>query len=328
MVSDNQLYLAPFQGITGHTFRKVYACHFRGINKYYTPFFSKIDHDTRLSARKEKELQHLRNEFPELVPQILSKDPAEILRFARICESRGFKELNWNLGCPFPQVAHKKRGSGMMPYPDLVNDILEKVMPSIPLKFSIKCRLGYEHPDEIFEMIPVFNQFPIHELTLHGRIGRQLYSGSVDMDRLLKVIPLLRIPFVFNGDILSKSTFDAASKQMPGVNKWMIGRGVLINPFLPADIKGVIDYPDRRAKLRLFMDDLYYAYRVDMNDRLTILNVLKEYWGFLFQWFENPQKVTRIIKKVKTFDEYEDAVKRIFETEEFRENDGTVLPVI
>lgn len=328
MVTGNQLYLAPFQGITGHTFRNIYAFHFRDINKYYTPFFSKIDHDTRLSVRKENELQHPGKDFPELVPQILSKDPDEILRFARICKSRGFNELNWNLGCPFPQVANKKRGSGMMPYPELVNEILEKVIPTIPLKFSIKCRLGYENPDEIFKMIPVFNQYPIHELTLHGRIGRQLYSGSVNMDCVLKVIPLLRMPFVFNGDILSKNDFNTAKELIPGVNRWMIGRGVLINPFLPADIKGIKDTSNRQAKLRTYMDDLYFAYRVEMKDRLTILDVLKEYWGFLFLGFENPQKVIRIIRKVKTFDEYEYAVKRIFEMEEFKENDGTVLPVM
>lgn len=306
------LYLAPFQGVTGHTFRQVYSHHFKGVNKYYTPFFSKIDHDTRLSAKKEHELQHLRDNPIEVVPQILSKDPEEILRFARICESRGFKELNWNLGCPFPQVADKKRGSGMLPFPEMVEEILEKVMPHIPLKFSIKCRLGYESPEEINALLPVFNSYPISELTVHSRIGRQLYSGIADNHAFERLIPQVKTKLVHNGDLIDYSDFVNLSSRMPSIDSFMIGRGILSNPFLPGDINGH-EFLDRKAKLKSFMDDLYFAYRRDMNDRLTILNVLKEYWDYLCNWFDNPHKVLKIIKKVKTFDDYEDAVKEVFD---------------
>lgn len=314
MNSTHQIYLAPFQGITTHTFIRVYSAHFPFITKYYTPFFSKIDHDTRLSSRKELELQHLGTGLPEVVPQILSKDPAEILRFARICQSRGFHELNWNLGCPFPQVAYKKRGAGMLPYPEFVNEILDQVMPSMSLKFSIKCRLGYSNKDEILELIPIFNQYPLHELTIHGRIGRQLYSGVSDNDMLAYIKPLISVPFVHNGDIFSVQDFETVSSKIPDNTKWMIGRGILYNPFLPEDILQKETEYDRLQKLHSFINDLYLAYRFDMQERLTILNVLKEYWDYLVNFFENPQKVKRMIKKVKNFDEYEEAVKSIFES--------------
>lgn len=318
MKPDIQLYLAPFQGITPHTFRRVYAQHFKNVTKYYTPFFAKIDHESRLSARKVFELQHLEASSAEVVPQILSKDPAEILRFANICESMGFRELNWNLGCPYPQVADKKRGSGMLPYPELISDILDKIMPFIPLKLSIKCRLGYENPKEFISLIPVFNSFPIHELTVHARIGKQLYSGQADNHFLLQQLPLIKVPFVHNGDIFTTGNFTQISGLMPDVNRFMIGRGILGNPFLPDEILGSENFPDRKIKLHRFLDDLYFGYRHDMSDRLTLLNVLKEYWDYLVNWFENPEKIKRIIKKVKTFDEYEDAVKRIFQ--EFEES--------
>lgn len=318
MKPDIKLYLAPFQGITPHTFRRVYAQHFENVDKYFTPFFAKIDHQSRLSARKEFELQHLASVSAEVVPQILSKDPDEILRFAHLCAARDFSELNWNLGCPYPQVADKKRGSGMLPYPDMISDILEKVMPAMPLKFSIKCRLGYHNPEEIINLIPVFNSFPIYELTVHARIGKQLYSGQADNHFLLQQLPLIKVPFVHNGDIFTTGNFTQISGLMPKVNRFMIGRGILSNPFLPGEILKTDNFPDRKIKLHRFLDDLYYGYRSDMNDRLTLLNVLKEYWDYLVNWFENPEKIKRIIKKVKTFDEYEDAVKRIFQ--EFEES--------
>lgn len=318
MKSDVQLYLAPFQGITPHTFRRVYAQHFDNVDKYFTPFFAKIDHQSRLSARKEFELQHLGSTSAEVVPQILSKDADEILRFAHLCASRGFSELNWNLGCPYPQVADKKRGSGMLPYPNMITEILDKVMPTMPLRFSIKCRLGYEKPEEIFNLIPVFNAYPIHELTVHPRIGKQLYSGQADKKFLLQILPLIKVPFVYNGDIFTFGDFAQLSGLIPDVNRFMIGRGILSNPFLPGEILNADHFPTRKIKLLRFLDDLYFGYRSDMNDRLTLLNVLKEYWDYLTNWFENPEKVKRIIKKVKTFDEYEDAVKRIFQ--EFEES--------
>lgn len=314
MDNTYNLYLAPFQGVTGHTFRQVYSRHFKGINKFYTPFFSKIDHETRLSDRKIHELQHLNDKSVEVVPQILSKEASEIIKFAHICQNLGFKELNWNLGCPYPRVADKKRGSGILPYPEMINDILEQVMPQMPLKFSIKCRLGYENPDEILNIIPVFNSFPIHELTVHSRIGRQLYSGVADNNAFERLIPLVKSTLVHNGDLLSYSDFKELSTRMPSIDSFMIGRGVLSNPFLPEEINGYDQTIDKKSRLKTFMDDLYFGYRKDMNDRLTSLNVLKEYWDYLSNWFDNPHKVSKTIKKVKTFDEYEDAVKDVFTT--------------
>lgn len=315
MNKDARIYLAPFQSITTHTFRRVYCRHFAGVSKYYTPFFAKIDHDTRLSERKQLELQLLAPGLPEVVPQILSKDPVEIMRFARICERIGFKELNWNLGCPHAQVADKKRGSGLLKYPDMVEDILSEVMPLMPLKFSVKCRLGYESKDEILKLIPIFNKFPLHELTIHGRIGRQLYSGDSDNHTIKHLLPMLDIPFVHNGDINTLQNFRDVSSLLPKVHTWMIGRGILSNPFLPEEIMGIEHLMDRKTRLNSFLHDLYFGYRQDKNDRLSVLDLLKEYWDYLEHWFPEPQRVKRLIKKARTFSEYEDAVYRVMQNE-------------
>ena len=39
------LSLGPFQGITDAPFRNVFKRHFRGIDKFYTPFFTGIQKD-------------------------------------------------------------------------------------------------------------------------------------------------------------------------------------------------------------------------------------------------------------------------------------------
>jgi len=309
----HKIYLAPFQGITGVTFRRVYVKHFQGVDKLFTPFFTTIHHSNKLPARKLAELGNPSENGIEVVPQILSKDADEIIRFARFCENLGFSEINWNLGCPYPQVANKKRGSGMLPYPEMIDEILQKVMTETVVRFTIKCRLGYFSTNEIFELIPVFNRHNVPELTIHARIGKQLYTGEPDQHIFAKVITLLKVPVIYNGDIFTKSDFLQFEKTFPAINTLMIGRGLLYDPFLPADIKGLSINADRKALIRKFTDDLYFGYRRQMNDNLSAISVLKEYWSYLSQSFHDPHKVFKKIKKVNSFDEYEDSVSRVFE---------------
>lgn len=314
MSNAKTLYLAPFQGITGAVYREVYTKHFPWIDKLYTPFFTSIYKQKSLDV-KGKEIDKTKQQGKIVVPQILSKDAEEIIRFTNFCEDRGFEEVNWNLGCPYPRVANKKRGSGMMPFPDMVDDILEKLIPSININFSIKCRLGYFSADEILKLVPIFNKFRIFELTIHARIGKQLYKGDVDADSFEKALAIAEIPVVYNGDIFTVDDFKAFSNRFQNISSWMIGRGLLIDPFLPGDIKG-IDLPgieERKAWINKFITDLYLAYRKNKNDSLHSISMMKELWSNMSLAFDNPQKVFNAIKKSKSFDEYEEAVKHAFE---------------
>ena len=170
------LSLGPFQGITDAPFRNVFKRHFGGIDKFYTPFFTGIQKDHAKNLQVE-EIDPRCNDVETLTPQILSTDAEEILRFARQCKQLGYKEINLNMGCPFPRVANKKRGCGLLPYPDKVEALFETVFEQIDINFSVKCRLGYFCPDEIEPVIAVFNRFPLSELIIHPRIGKQLYKA-------------------------------------------------------------------------------------------------------------------------------------------------------
>ena len=321
MKQETQIYFAPFQSITTPTFRNVYAQHFGGIDKLFTPYFSKIKTNEKLSAKNLRALKNQTENKLEVVPQILSKDADEIIGFAHNCQQMGFKELNWNLGCPYPQVTNKKLGSGLLPYPELVDAILQKVMSEINLPFSIKCRLGYRSKDELTELISVFNSYPLHEITIHARIGKQLYSGQTDRDAFARIAPQLKAPLVYNGDIFTKEDFLHFKHNFPEVNRFMLGRGILMDPFLPARIKN-LDLPvNPKAQIRLFMEDLYYAYRREKNDQLSLLSALKEYWTYLIYAFDEPTKVYRKLKKCKSFDAYEDAVYSVFSEHNLRTSD-------
>lgn len=317
MAAHLHIYLAPFQGVTGFTFRNVFAKHFLGVDKFYTPFFTGIQNNLKLPARKTFELGLPLCENIQVVPQILSKDADEIIRFNRYCQQAGFAEVNWNLGCPFPQVADKKRGSGMLPFPEMVEEILSKVMHESSIRFSIKCRLGYNNTDEIFGLLPIFNKYSIYELSVHARLGRQLYKGNTHPNVFKEITSRAHIQLAYNGDIFSPVDFEHLQFQFPSIKAWMIGRGILYDPLLPARIKGLPLPVNEKAAIKSFVDDLYFAYRKQMNDNLSLLSVLKEYWEYLSMSFSNPHQVFKKIKRVGSFDEYEDAVSSVFDSFEW-----------
>ncbi len=306
--------MAPFQGITTYTYREVYTKYFDGIAKLFTPFFPGGDNTKGLSKRAV-ELNFTHQNGVEVVPQILSKDADEIIRFANFCDEKGYKEINWNLGCPYARVANKKRGSGILPYPDLVDGILKDVMPQISINLSIKCRLGYFSEDEILTLMSVYNSYDLNELTIHARLGKQLYTGEVNVEAFEKAMKISKIPIVYNGDIFSEDNYHTKKKELDPINLWMIGRGLLVDPFLPMKILGA-DIPDldnQKLIAYKFITDLYLKYRKKNNDRLQSISVMKELWGFMSYSFDNPQKIFNKIKKTTSFDEYEEVVARAFD---------------
>ena len=313
-----KLSLGPFQGITDAPFRNVFKKHFGGIDKYYTPFFTGIQKDHAKNLQVE-EIDPTCNDVETLTPQILSTDAEEILRFASQCKELGYKEINLNMGCPFPRVANKKRGSGLLPYPEKIEAMLNAVFERIDLNFSIKCRLGYFNPDEIVPVIDIFNQYPLSELIIHPRIGKQLYKGEADVKRFAELIPMIKAPLVYNGDIVSVDSFERIRKQVQPVNEFMLGRGLLANPFLAEEIKKNGEFNEFSEPVRQKKDRLH-AYVMDLyEDRLRhaggspkVLGRMKELWSYLMYSFDEPQDIWRKIKKINALKEYEEAVETVF----------------
>ncbi|MBN2615896.1 MAG: tRNA-dihydrouridine synthase family protein [Bacteroidales bacterium] len=306
-----QLSLAPFQGITTSLFREVFTRHFEGIDKLYTAFFTG-GHIRKKNTEHADLAQTHQNGIP-VIPQVLSKEADEILLFGQQCSDKGFEEINWNLGCPYPRVANKGRGSGLLPHPEKVEKILDSVFPALPVRLSIKCRLGYFSPDEIQALLPVLNRFPLSEIIVHARIGKQLYEGPVDLDAFAKALPHSKHQTAYNGDIFSKDDLIKLQQQFPSVNHWMIGRGLLYDPLLAARLKNIPIPENSEANLYEFVTELYQAYRKKTEDRIAALHIMKEYWSYFSHSFAHPDQVFNQIKTCGTFADYEGKIAEIFE---------------
>lgn len=298
-----QIYFAPFQGITDHIYRNAHRKIYGGIDKYFTPYLSKLEGNLH-SQKKFDDLKPDRNDVKTVVPQILSKDSAEILLMAKYISDWGYEELNWNTGCPWPQVTRKSRGAGLIDKPELVREILNKVFSEINIKFSIKTRIGNHEPDEIFRLMEVLNEYPFSEIIIHPRTATQLYQGKADLEQYKLAGKSSEKTFIYNGDIFDYSFLNQHFKdQFPeGI---MLGRGILTNPALAIEIKAN-NHLDEENKLKLLSE---FSMQL-INDSLLagksesgVLSKLKEVWFYFSHSFEYQTDVFRRIRKAIEIDD-------------------------
>jgi len=308
------IYLAPVQGITDRIYRNLFPVYFKGVDMAIAPFIS--------SSKKMKPENNLLREFyPDkntgipTIPQIMSSEPDDFTQLANALYNIGCGTVNWNLGCPFPMVVKKGRGAGLLCYPARVESFLEKTMPAIKPKLSIKLRIGLTYPDEVLQLIPIFNQFQIEELIIHPRTGEQMYEGEVDLDIFEQCLGLSKHRVVYNGDIDSFEKLEMLSKRFGSIERWMIGRGLLRNPFLAEKIKFNTEKPyyEKIKIIRAFHDNLFDEYSKILSGPSHITNKMKEIWTYMGSFFENGEKIRKKINKIHHRDNYVDIVNKVFD---------------
>lgn len=272
------------QGLTELMFRKAYHQCFPGaLDLAISPFIS-LTHGNLADAWKK-----IDDVLPEpnagslpVIPQILGKEPDEFVELANRLHDIGYREVNWNIGCPMRRVTAKHRGSGILPHPDEIQRILEQVVPQISPKLSIKMRLGLNSPDDIFKIIPILNQFPLANITIHPRTGRQQYGGQVNLDTFGQVLPEIQHPVIYNGDICSLSDYRTISKRFPQIQDFMLGRGILYDPLLPIKIKQNEQHlPNSLLDTRRFILAILDAIASRPVPEVSKMRKTKEYWCLL-----------------------------------------------
>jgi tRNA-dihydrouridine synthase B len=273
------LLLAPLHGFTELAFRNIYFRHFGGIDEAVAPFIS-LTHGDKITPLKVRELLPEKNTLVPVIPQILGNNADDFILIVKfLSDEYGYKEINWNLGCPISSIVRKKRGSGMLPYPELIASLLDKILPAISPSLSIKMRLGYDDVNQFPLLIEMLNKYPLSRLIIHPRIGIQQYCGEVKLDIFKSFIPSIRHQLVYNGDIHSHKDYEQISSVFPSIKDYMLGRGVFYNPFLPEQINAHSgELPsDAMNRFRFFYTDLETSYK---SNRHFWMSKMKEFWKY------------------------------------------------
>lgn len=304
---------SPLQGFTDFRFRNAFHKHFGGIDTFYSPYI-KLNGKLVVKGSYERDILPENNSTLEVIPQIITNDAEEFLFVAKYVQQMGYKELNWNLGCPYPMVAKCGMGSGLISNTSQIEHILKRVHNETDIIVSMKMRMGYENPTEILDIFHILEQYPIKNIAIHARIGKQLYKGGVDLDSFQKCLDTSKQKIYYNGDITSVAKFKELQERFPLIDHFMIGRGLIADPFLPSMIKNnTTEYPKNRFEIfEAFHDEIYQQYDAYLQGPTPIRMKMLGFWEYFSESFSNPQKTYKKIKKAGNSKNYEAAVKEIF----------------
>ena len=303
---------SPLQGFTDFRFRNAFHHYFGGIDTFYAPYI-RLNGKLKIKQSYQIDLQPENNKTLEVIPQVMTNDPDEFLFVVKYVQSLGYKELNWNLGCPYPMVTKSGMGSGLICNPTKINDVLHKAHNESDIVVSMKMRMGYDNAQEILEAFPILDSYPLKNIAIHARIGKQLYKGPVDLDAFEKCTNSTKHKLYYNGDITSVKAFKDIQNRFPSIDHFMIGRGLIADPFLPSMIKNdTTEYPNNRWNVfSEFHDTIYQQYDEYLSGPTPIKMKMLGFWEFFSQSFPNPQKTYKAIKKAGNPKKYKEAVATI-----------------
>ena len=307
---------SPLQGFTTFRFRNAFHQFFDGIDVFYAPYI-RFNGKMEIKSVYQRDLLQKNNTGLTIIPQVMTCNADEFIFAANYVHSLGYKELNWNLGCPYPMVTNKGMGSGLIANPDKIDRILDRVHTETNIIVSMKMRMGYDHRDEILKTFPVLEKYPIKSIGIHARIGKQLYKGGVDLEGFQQCIDNTNQKLYFNGDITTVSRFEEMTARFPTIDHWMLGRGLIADPFLPAMIKSRAQhYPANRIEIfSKYHDTLFSAFEQKLTGEKAVIRKMLSYWEYFASTFPNAKREIKKLTKVKTFKDYDLAVKRVLENE-------------
>lgn len=305
------IHFAPLQGYTDAIYRSAHARIFGGIASYYTPFVRLEHGDFR---RKDvRELDADNNRGVNLTPQLIASTPEKILRILALFIEKGYKNVDINLGCPFPTLAKRHNGAGLLPYPDEVKALLMAAIEAHPeIQFSVKMRLGWEDANECMALLPLLNSLPLSHITMHPRLGKQQYKGEVDLEAFQRFYAECEKPLIYNGDVLTLDDIEAISNRFPRLGGLMIGRGLLANPALAIEYQqgAPLSLKEKIEKIRLLHADVFsqYGNLLEGGD-LQLLTKMRTFWEYLLP--DGDRKAKKVIHKTSKLSNYQAAVSNL-----------------
>lgn len=308
-----QYYLAPLEGITTYVYRNAYHKHFRKMDKYFTPFI--VPHkDKKFNTRELKELSPEHNQGLNVIPQLLTNNAEDFLKTANEIVQMGYDEINLNLGCPSKTVVTKKKGSGFLAYPEELDRFLDDILDKADFKISVKTRIGKDSPDEFYQLLEIYNKYPIEELTIHPRLQTDYYQNTPNLDMFKVAYEESKNAICYNGDIRKTDDLTSLTQQFPDLKQVMIGRGIIGNP-------GLLSHLDKESLLSFHNMILEEYIKISSGDR-NVLFKMKELWFYMLNLFEDAEKIGKKIKKTEHLKDYESIINMLFTAYDLRKENN------
>ena len=186
--------------------------------------------------------------------------------------------------------------------------ILQEIFAGSSLPISIKTRIGFTEPEEFYQILEIYNRYPIAELTIHPRVRQSFYSGDVNIDIFRYAVQNSNAPLCYNGNLTTAEEIRSFSESFPNTDAVMLGRGLVGNPGL------VTPGGTTPQRLEAFLNELFEEYAIHFGGTRNAMFRLKENWRYLFCLFETDTKLQKRLRKATEVSDYKSITHEILHT--------------
>lgn len=249
----NKVYIAPLTTVGNLPFRRI----MKGFGADIT--CGEMAIADQLLQGKPSEWALLKRHSSEDVfgVQIATGHADQYTRVAELIANEPEIEVDFvdmNLGCPIDLVCEKGAGASLMLRERKLKGSVEGLTKTLNCPVTIKIRTGWNENEPIahklVQTIQGWGYDGIGAVMIHGRSRLQRYSRLANWDYIAEVAKcqaanLHQIPVIGNGDLFSYTDYE--QNVLKRVNDCddsnclsptaMLGRGALIKPWLPTEIK-------------------------------------------------------------------------------------------
>ena len=241
---DPPVVLAPMAGVTDASFRVLVKEQGAGLLVSEMVSCKGLLHNNK----KTHDLFCFSDEERPFAIQLFGNEPAEMVAAAKKVAEYSPDIIDINMGCPVPKVVSNGEGAALLKKPDLVYEIVARIVESIKIPVTVKMRSGWDEKSiNAIEIATQIAKAGAAAVTLHARTRSQFYSGNADWQMIKAVKEAVKIPVIGNGDIKSATDVKRMLDET-GCDAVMIGRAAEGNPWLFNEVKSFLCFGDIPSK--------------------------------------------------------------------------------
>lgn len=319
------LYLAPMEGVTDFVLRDLLTSQ-GGIDFCTTEFLRVTDklHPNSVFLRYCPELQtgsKTRSGIPVYV-QLLGGQAGPLAENAYRAYQLGAAGVDLNFGCPAKTVNRHDGGATLLKSCDRIFTIISTVRKAVPADIPVtaKIRLGFDDPSVCLENAKAAEEAGASHLTVHCRTKMDGYKPPAHWNWIPKIKEQVKaIPIVANGDIFTVNDF-IRCRQETGCDRFMIGRGIMSDPFLFNKIRSHLSMEERMQThaMESLADEIHNEWRVSSEVMQTFFDRSSEYINGYFATSRTKQWLKGLALRSKEAKVLFDEIKVIKNPTEFR----------
>lgn len=307
-----KLFLAPMEGVVDWVMRDTLT-HIGGIDQCVTEFLRVTDrlHPESIFYKNCPELKtgsRTRWGTPVFL-QLLGGQAEPLALNAQRAAKLGALGIDLNFGCPAKTVNRHDGGATLLKSCDRVFDIVKTVRAAVPMEVPVtaKIRLGFDSPDNCIEIAQAIAEAGATWLTIHCRTKTDGYKPPAYWEWIPRIQEKVKIKIIANGEIWNTQDFHRCV-EVTQCDDYMIGRGVMSNPFIFRQIKQSLEQASvdemTWSRAKYLLPQFFDASTLFINDHFAVSRTK--------QWMRSLSLKNREAK------EYFDQLKVIKQPQEFK----------